>query len=155
MTSQYTSSLSRAKFLLGTVPIFAIATTAVFPILSLEMKRQGFGEDTIGAITSFYYFGAVTGAFTFGRLVGYVGQRGSIALVAIVAAVSTLGLRLTDDLQSWLMLRFVTGYALGAFYLVMDSWIGSLATRPVRGRLYATYDTVRLLATAVGPLLLT
>lgn len=154
MTSEFTRSLFRARFLFGTVPLFALATTALFPIVALELKRQGFDEDAIGAITSFYYLGAVIGAFTFGHVIARVGQKAAVTVAAIIAAATTLGLRLTDEPLLWMTLRFTTGYALGAYYLVMDSWVSSLATRSTRGRLYAFYETVRLVATALGPILL-
>lgn len=152
--SEFAQSLIRTRFLFATVPLFALATTALLPAVALQLKRQGFDTDTIGIITSFYYLGAVIGAFTFGHIIARTGQKVAIVLATSIAAATTLSLTLTNEPLYWMILRFATGYALGAYYLVMDSWVGSLATRSTRGRLYAVYETVRLLATALGPLLL-
>lgn len=154
MASDFAAALYRARFLFGTVPLFSLATTGLFPIVALELNARGVDERTVGAITSLYYLGAVLGAFSFGAVVARLGQRRALAVAAIIAAASTVLLGQTDDTGHWLALRFVTGYSLGAYYLVMDSWVASLATPSTRARLHAVYETTRLVATAAGPLAL-
>lgn len=154
MASDFVTSLRRARFLFGTVPLFALATTGLFPIIAVTLGERGFDERSIGLISSIYYLGAVMGAFTYGAFVARYGQRVSIACAAGLAAVATAGLTLFDNQVAWIALRFAGGYALGSYYLVMDRWIGSIASQSSRGRLYAMYETIRLVATALAPLFL-
>lgn len=154
MASGFLSSLHQARFLLGSVPLFAIATTALFPLVALELASRGFTADTIGAVTSLYYFGASVGVFSFRPILARLGQKQAIALAAMTAGGAAIGLGATEDPAILVVLRFFTGYGLGAYYLVMDSWVSSLATKQTRGRLFATHESIRLAGTAAGPLLL-
>lgn len=144
----------RAAFLLMAVPFFGIATGALFPIVALALEEQRLGTSFIGAATSLYYAGSLLGVVSFGTVVRRVGYRLGFAVAALLAAVATLGLTVTDDPTAWLTLRFLGGYALGAYYAVVDSWFQALGERRTRGTLFALYETVRLAATAAGPALL-
>ena len=154
MPSQFKSSLFRARYLFATVSLFALASTGLFPLVALELSARGFDDRTIGAMTSVFYLGGVLSAFSYGAYLGRFGLRIGIATAAVLAAASTAGLTLFDSSWIWVGLRFVTGFALGSYYLTMDSWMGSLASPSSRGRLFATYTTVRVLATAIGPIII-
>lgn len=154
MTHGFLSSLHQARFLLGSVPLFAVATTALFPLVALELADRGFTADAIGATTSLCYLGASIGVFTFSPVLVRFGQKRAIAFAAVAAGSATIGLGTIQDPAIWILLRFFTGYGLGAYYLVMDSWISSLATRRTRGRIFASLESIRLVGTAAGPLLI-
>lgn len=154
MTQGFLSSLHQARFLFGSVPLFAVATTALFPLVALELASRGFTADAIGAATSLYYLGASVGVFTFRPILIRLGQKRAIALAAFTAGSATIGLGTIENPAMWIMLRVFTGYGLGAYYLVMDSWISSLATRQTRGRTFATFESIRLAGTAAGPFLI-
>jgi MFS family permease len=83
-----------------------------------------------------------------------LGHRRAFALAAGLVAASVWGLNLSDSPIWWLALRFFGGFGIGAYYLLMESWISGLATPATRGRLFATYETLRIGAVALGPLLL-
>lgn len=144
----------RARWLLAAVPFFGISTGALFPLVALELDRLGFGEGFVGLATSLYYAGSVIGALTFGWVLARLGYRVSFFFVAMVAGTTSYALTLSDVPIVWLGLRILGGYALGAYYVAVDSWVSALGTRTTRGRLFATYETLRLIATAVGPSLI-
>lgn len=154
MSQSFLSSLYQARFLLGSVPLFAVATTALFPLVALDLAARGFTADAIGATTSLYYLGASIGVFSFSPVLVRFGQKRAIAIAAVTAGSATIGLATIEDPAIWILLRFVTGYGLGAYYLVMDSWISSLATQRTRGRIFASLESIRLVGTATGPLLI-
>ena len=149
-----TSGLHRARWPLLAVPLFALATGALFPLVALKLDRLGFGETFVGFVTSLYYAGSVTGALTYGLVVKRIGYKAAFVLMATLAAGTAFALSLFNDPGVWFSLRFLGGYALGGYYIVMDSWIAALGTRQTRGRLFALYETIRLLATGAGPLLI-
>ncbi|MEP3277507.1 MAG: MFS transporter [Stappiaceae bacterium] len=150
----YGTALGKSKALLTAVPIFGLSTGALFPIIALRLQDLGSDPAFIGLVTALYYCGSFIAALTFGNVLSKVGYRAGFAISAILAASATYALTLTDDQVSWLMLRFVGGFSLGAYYIVVDGWFQALADRRSRGKLFATYETVRLAATALGPFLL-
>lgn len=144
----------KAGWLFAAVPLFAVATGALFPLVALELDRLGYGEAFVGTVTSLYYGGSVTGALTYGLVVNRLGYKLSFVLIATFAAAAAFALTLFDDPRLWFAFRFLGGYALGGYYIIVDSWVSALGTRQTRGRVFATYETLRLLATGVGPLLI-
>ena len=144
----------RAGWLFLAAPFFGVSTGALFPLVALELNRLGFGEAFVGSVTSLYYAGSVTGALTYGWVLNRVGYKVAFFAMAMLAGVATFALTQFDDPFVWLGLRFLGGYALGGYYIVVDSWVPALGTRRTRGRLFAGFETLRLLATAIGPSLI-
>ena len=144
----------RAGWLFLAAPFFGVSTGALFPLVALELNRLGFGEAFVGSATSLYYAGSVTGALTYGWFLNRVGYKVAFFAMAMLAGVATFALTQFDDPSVWLGLRFLGGYALGGYYIVVDSWVPALGTRRTRGRLFAGFETLRLLATAIGPSLI-
>lgn len=105
-------------------------------------------------MTTLYYCGSFLAALIFGKILSKVGYRAGFTISALVAASATYALTLTDNQLTWLFLRFIGGFSLGAYYVVVDGWFQALANQRSRGKLFATYETVRLAATALGPFLL-
>ncbi|MGF1477865.1 MAG: MFS transporter [Geminicoccaceae bacterium] len=147
-------ALNKSKSLLGAVPLFGLATGALFPITALHLQDLGSDPAFIGLVTTVYYCGSFLAAMTFGKILTKVGYRAGFATSALVAAGATYSLTLVEGQSSWLLLRFIGGFSLGAYYVVVDGWFQALADRRSRGTLFATYETVRLAATALGPFLL-
>jgi len=136
------------------VPFFGLSTGALFPIIALRLDQLGFNGGFIGFVTSLYYVGSLIGTLTFGYIVRRIGYKPGFMIAAVVAGVTTYLLTATSEPSAWLALRFIGGYALGAYYVVVDSWVAALGTRNTRGKLFASYETIRLTATALGPPLL-
>ena len=47
----------RAGWLFLAAPFFGFSMGALFPLVALELNRQGFGEAFVGSATSLYYAG--------------------------------------------------------------------------------------------------
>ena len=143
-----------ARQLFSAVPLFAISTGALYPLIALELSSSGYGNALIGAVTSAWYLGAFFGTVLGGRVINRFGYHYVFAFTATLAAFSVWGLNLSNSPTWWLSLRFIGGCGLGAYYLLMESWISGLATQDTRGRMLATYEAIRIGAVALGPLLL-
>lgn len=154
MQDNMITNVWRAKWLLAAVPFFGISTGALFPIIAMQLDDAGFKGAFIGLITTLYYAGSFCGTIGCGAIVRRIGYKPSFAIVAGLAAITTYALTLTNDPAHWLILRFIGGFALGAYYIVVDSWVAALGTKTTRGRLYAVYETIRLISTALGPMLI-
>lgn len=146
--------IRRAGWLFLAAPFFGVSTGALFPLVALELTRLDFGEAFVGSVTSLYYAGSMIGALTYGWALRRVGYKVAFFLMSMLAGLAAYSLTRFDDPFMWLVLRFIGGYALGAYYIVVDSWVAALGTRTTRGRYIAGFETLRLLATAIGPTLI-
>ena len=143
-----------ARHLFTAVPLFAIGTGALYPLIALELSSGGYGNALIGSMTSAWYLGAFLGTVLGGRVIARLGYHKAFSFTAFLAAFSVWGLTLSESPVLWLVLRFFGGFGLGAYYLLMESWVSGLATSATRGRMVATYEAVRIGAVALGPILL-
>ncbi|MFD1157853.1 MFS transporter [Roseovarius aestuarii] len=158
MTNRYRDAFGKhvwnARYLFGAVPLFAVGTGALYPLIALELFSNGYGNALIGVMTSAWYLGAFLGTVLGGRVIYRLGYHRAFVAAAAIAAVSVWGLTLSDSPVLWICLRFIGGIGLGTYYLLMDSWISGLATPNTRGRMLAAYEAMRTGAVAVGPVLL-
>jgi MFS family permease len=152
--SKSSKMIRRAGWLFLAAPFFGVSTGALFPLVALELNRLGFGEAFVGSVTSLYYAGSMMGALTYGWVLNRVGYKIAFLFMAMLAGLAAFALTQFHDPSMWLVLRFIGGYALGGYYIVVDSWVSALGTRATRGRLFAGFETLRLLATAIGPSLI-
>lgn len=152
--SKPSSIIRRAGWLFLAAPFFGVSTGALFPLVALELDRLDFGEAFVGSVTSLYYAGSMTGALTYGWVLRRIGYKFAFFLMAMLAGLAAFSLTWFDDPSMWFALRFIGGYALGAYYIVVDSWVSALGTRTTRGKFIAGFETLRLLATAIGPSLI-
>ena len=153
-TNGFVTDAWQARHLFSVVPLFAVGTGALYPLIALELSSAGYGNALIGAMTSAWYFGAFIGTAFGGRLIYRFGCHFAFASTAALAALSVWGLYLSNSPALWLALRLLGGFGLGAYYLLMESWINGLATRATRGRILGTYEAIRTGAVALGPVLL-
>ncbi len=144
----------QARRLFSVVPFFAIGTGALYPLIALELSAGGADKTLIGAVTSAWYLGTFLGAAFSGPLIRRFGYRKSFAAVAMLAALSVWGLNLSASPYLWLFLRFAGGLGLGAYYLLIESWISGSASPATRGRMLASYEVIRVASVALGPVLL-
>ncbi len=144
----------RARQLFAAVPLFAISTGALYPLIALELSSRGYGNTVIGALTSAWYLGAFLGTLLGGKVIARLGYHKAFTATAVLAALSVWGLTVVELPAFWILLRFFGGFGLGAYYLLMESWVSGLATPNTRGRMIAVYESVRIGAVALGPILL-
>ena len=150
----FVGQLWQARHLYTVIPLFAVGTGALYPLIALELSAGGHGAALIGAVTSAWYLGAFVGAALSGPVLSRLGYRRAFVWLALLAAASVWGLTLTTSPAIWLILRFLGGLGLGTYYLLIESWLSAGATSATRGRMLAAYEAIRVGAVAVGPLLL-
>ncbi len=124
------------------------------PLLSLIMERNGV-SGTMNGINA--AFGALAMlAFTpfIPALAARIGTVRFLIGCYIIAAVSLLGFRATNDLALWFVLRFTLNCALQGLFLVSELWINQIATDAVRGRLVAIYASLVSAGFALGPIII-
>ncbi|MBX2853392.1 MAG: MFS transporter [Rhodobacteraceae bacterium] len=149
-----TSFYQKTAGLFAAVPMFGLATGALFPLVALELEALGESPGFIGGVTAAYYLGSFLAAACFGSILKRIGPVNGFIVSAAIAAVATAALSVATSQTEWLALRFAGGFSLGAYYIVVDGWFQRLSDRSNRGKIFAAYETIRLAATALGPALL-
>jgi MFS family permease len=123
-------------------------------LVALRAGLESFSEGVIGLIMSGFFFGYVAGSYLCPRVVRAFGHIRSFSAFAAIGCASVILHGLWVDPLMWLVLRVVTGVSMLGMYLVIESWLNSLATERTRGSLFAVYMTINLLALGASQYLL-
>lgn len=136
------------------VALFGLSNGGNFALVALEMSGNGASDTLVGLATSAYFAGVLAASLTCSVLVARFGHKCAFAGAALLACLSTAALVLVEQPTLWPIVRAVTGYAIGTYYVVVESWFNHATQNQTRGRVLASYETVRLTAVAGGSFLL-
>lgn len=139
--------------LLSAAALFGLASGGLFTLIGIELSESGVSEIWIGTVSSAYFLGSLAGSMSASVVIARLGHRFAFRLIAAMAAASTAALVATSSIGAWVLLRLVTGYTVGAYYVVIETWINHLAENTNRGRRLALYECVRMGAIAISPVL--
>ena len=115
-------------------------------LISLRAKSELYSQGTIGLIMSGFFMGYVLGSYLCPNVIRNIGHIRGFSVFAAVGCVSVILHGLIIDPVIWLILRIVTGVCMLGMYLVIESWINSLATKKTRGSIFSVYMGINLLA---------
>ncbi|WP_194755441.1 MFS transporter [Aliidiomarina indica] len=140
--------------LLSTMTLIGLCVGMTSTLLSLRGTIEGFSTFTIGLIMSAYFIG-----FLFGttrapkdiRRVGYIRAFGGLAALGTVAV---LVQSIWIDPVVWFVMRFVSGFALSAMFVIAESWLNTMADNRNRGALLSVYLVLIYGGLIIGQLLL-
>lgn len=122
--------------------------------MGLRAVAEGYNDTVTGLVMASYFGGFIAGSYLCPRLIRRIGPiRSYTALAAIGAVAAFLPTVLVHPLL-WAVLRFVVGTAMIGLYMVLESWLNAITPNAIRGRVFATYMIVTLLAFALGQYLL-
>src|SRR5690606_6822393 len=122
--------------------------------LALRAESLGFTSSLIGVVMSAYFFGYVVGTYACPKIVMSAGHVRAFSAFAATAASAVLLHPLLVDPIVWALLRFVTGACVVGLYMVIESWLNERSTNAARGRVFAFYQVISLLALAGGQYLI-
>lgn len=137
------------SLLLGTA--FLLAGNGLHGLL-LPMRGtvEGFSPTSLGLLGTAWATGFVLGCIYSQRLVRRIGHvRAFSAFSAIVAIIALLTGLLVDPV-SWILLRVVTGFAIAAALMIIESWLNERASNETRGLVFSLYMTVTYVAIVAG-----
>ncbi|MBX3549108.1 MAG: MFS transporter [Xanthobacteraceae bacterium] len=142
------------SLLLGVALLLAGAGLQI-TLLPLRASTESFGTFAIGAIGSAYYLGFVVGCILGPFVILRSGHiRAFSALVAVAATMALLH-ALIPLAPVWAAIRFVTGFCLAGFYLVIESWLNDRSSNETRGKVMSAYVVVNFAAIAAGQMIVT
>jgi MFS family permease len=122
--------------------------------LALRASFEQFSLTMTGLMMSAYFLGFIVGTFLCPRLICGVGHIRAFAAFAAITAAAAIAHGIIIDPWLWTLLRIVTGTCMVGLYMVIESWLNAMAPNEQRGRFFAVYIIITLLAMAAGQYLL-
>jgi len=123
-------------------------------LLSIRGGIEGFSPAQIGMVGAGFWAGIVIGSLRCGRVIGSVGHiRAFVALGAIASTAPLFHLLVLDPI-AWVASRALTGFCFAGLFIVVESWLNSVATDKTRGKILSIYGMTGLFAGIAGQLLL-
>lgn len=130
------------SILLGT--LFIIAGNGLLSMYFPIYAKESISAAEIGLITTAYYAGFFFGCVKVLGLISRVGFVRAFMFVSSLIGGTALIFTMSESTWLWFPLRFLMGFGYAGFYVVIESWINSLAQSESRGRVYGTYRLVEL-----------
>ncbi len=144
---------SITSLLTGTF-LFLIGHGLAGTLLTLRAAAENYSELMIGIMMASYYGGYVIGTFIGPNLINRIGHIRLFSASAAIAGTIIVLHGLLLDPWVWTVLRLVYGIVIVMLYLAIESWLNAHSDAQVRGRVFAVYMLVNLIALALGQLLL-
>lgn len=123
-------------------------------LLALRANLEGFAVTMTGIMMSAYFMGFIVGTSLCPRLIRAVGHIRAFSAFAAVTAAAAIAHGLVIDPWLWTLLRIITGTCMVGLYMVIESWLNAMAPNEQRGRFFAVYTIITLLAMALGQYLI-
>jgi MFS family permease len=124
------------------------------PLMALVLERGGASSFQIGAVTSISTAAVMLCGPLYPRAISRLGLRPAIILGIGISAATMFVMPWLPGFQGWLVLRFLTGCALGLEWIASETWLNRLATDQSRGTIMGAYSTLFAGGVMAGPLLL-
>ena len=125
--------------LLTSITLIGICTGMTSTLLSLRATIENFGTLTTGIIMSAYFIGFLFGTSRAPKDIRRVGYIRAFGGLAALAAASILIQAIWVDPIVWFVMRFLTGFAISAIFVIVESWLNTMADNKNRGTLLSVY----------------
>jgi MFS family permease len=139
--------------LLGT-SLFVTGSGLLGTALALNATALGFSTSLTGFVMSAYFVGFVVGTYVCPKIVMRAGHVRAFSAFAATTASAVLLHALLVSAPVWALLRFASGVCIVGLYMVIESWLNERSTNDARGRVFAVYQVISLLALAAGQYLI-
>lgn len=140
--------------LLSTMTLIGLCVGMTSTLLSLRGTMEGFTTVTIGLIMSAYFVGYLFGATRAPKDIRRVGYIRAFGGLAALASVAVLVQAIWIDPIVWLIMRFISGFAISALFVIAESWLNTMADNRNRGAMLSVYLVLIYGGLVVGQLIL-
>lgn len=136
------------------VALLLLGSGLLNTLLAIRGGLEGYSDGSMGFIMSGYFIGFFVGTFLALPLIQRIGHIRAFAFCAALASCSVLVHVLIVHPAAWLLLRITMGITLVILYTVIESWLNGFTPPAQRGRVFAIYMIVNLVALALAQQLL-
>lgn len=125
--------------LLTSITLIGICVGMTSTLLSLRATIEEFGTLVTGVIMSAYFIGFLFGTTRAPKDIRRVGYIRAFGGLAALAAFTILIQAIWVDPIVWFVMRFLTGFAISAIFVIVESWLNTMADNKNRGTLLSVY----------------
>lgn len=138
-----------SSLMIGTA-LLLLGNGLLSTVLVLRGSLEGYSDQMLGLLGSAYFIGFFLGTYVVPPLIRRMGHiRAFNFFAAGIAAIMLLHSLIVHP-WIWLGLRLFTGIALVGFYTVIESWLNTKTEPTHRGRIFAFYMIVNMVAIAAS-----
>lgn len=123
-------------------------------LIGVRSELEGFDTTVTGLIMASYFAGFLVGSRVTPRIMARVGHIRVFAGLSSLVAAAALTHALVVSPVTWVLLRFVFGFAMAGLYVVVESWLNDMVSNANRGRVMAVYMVVSMGGLGLGQLLI-
>ncbi len=130
-------------------------TLGLFPaLLALKVDALGYTTSSNGMLAAMHGLAGFLVSPLVPKLVNALGALRTYIASTIIAALMIVLFIVFYSLGAWFVLRFLLGLALGAQWIVSETWMNQLAIGARRGTIISLYVVVLSIGLAIGPLIM-
>ncbi len=146
------------RLVLGAVFSSSLGVGLIFgfqpPLIALTLSRSGASSFAIGAVTAASLIAVILLGPWYPRAIARLGLKRCIVAGVLIAALILLLMPVWPGVPVWLLLRFLSGCALGLTWIASEIWMNSVSGEESRGTIMGIYGTVFSIGIIGGPILL-
>ena len=139
---------------IASISIFAFGFSLIIPLLSLLMEGRGFTGLEIGVVNAASAFAIAGGGFVLPMFLRFISVPTLIIASAVLMAATFCLFLMVPYFYTWMLLRFLMGFAAAAIFFGSEIWIIASAPEAKRGLMIGVYGLFLSLGFLAGPLLL-
>jgi MFS family permease len=124
------------------------------PLISLVLSRAGASSFAAGAVTAATWIAVILVGPSYPAIISRLGLKTCIVAGICCAAVVLIIMPAWPSLPFWLVLRIMTGGALGLSWIASEVWLNSVSSDDSRGTVMGIYGTAFSAGVMLGPALL-
>ena len=131
-----------------------IGDALVIASAGIMLKESGHSELEIGAISAFFFLGAIFSGFFVPSIIGALSYVRAYAVFTALFGIAAMLHDLGSNLVYWAILRFILGFCYYALLMIIESWLNARARNEVRSRVLAFYEITFYVCFGLGILVL-
>jgi MFS family permease len=124
------------------------------PLIAMVLNRAGNSTVAIGSVIAVSLVAIVILGPAYPRLIAKVGLQRSVVGGVAFSILVLLVMPFWSGVPAWLLLRLLTGFALGLAWIASEVWMNRAIPDGARGTVMGIYGTVFAIGTVAGPALL-
>jgi MFS family permease len=140
--------------LLFSTGILLLGISLQSTLLGLRAGLENYSMTMTGIVMSSYFVGFALGSYYNPNIIRLFGHIRTYAALATLASAAAIAHALYTEPWFWTLLRIITGFCVVGMYMIIESWLNSLASNAMRGKFFGLYMIITLLAMAIGQHLL-
>jgi MFS family permease len=124
------------------------------PLIAIVLNRSGSDAFVIGAVIAISLVAVTLAGPFYPYWIGRLGLKRSVLGGICVGVLILLVMPYWNSVPAWIVLRVLTGCALGLSWVASEIWMNTVAGAASRGTVMGIYGTVFSTGTVAGPVLL-